>query len=229
MTITRIGDAKEDEAAWLEARKTLLTSSEMYTWLGNTESWWSDTREDVLAGKHGEEKVFDAETETTIAHGVYDEEHVIGKFGYAAGCQVLPDNGLFVNDRFPGIGASIDGLGKPDPDAEPHPVLSQDRTLFPFLHQLINDEGQEFLLECKKSLSVKWPKECPGYYIPQVKTQLAVLELDFAIIFAETVHTRATQKWRKFWDLRAHVIRRDPSWDRVLEREGQKFLTLLEG
>lgn len=227
MTIRQIADMQEDEAAWKEARRGLLTSSEMFSWLDDTPSWWGDGPEEVLAGKRGIDKVFDEETETTIAHGSFDEPNIIDKFGYAAGCMVKKTNGLFVNDRFPGIGASVDGFGQPDPEAEPRAVFSQDRALFPYLHDVINDRNVQFLLECKKSLSTKWQKEVPSYYVTQCKTQLSVLELDYGIIFAETVKRGDTQKWRSFWDFRAFVIERDPKWDEVLLREGEKFLTAL--
>jgi hypothetical protein len=241
MSITKLGDAQADFDAWLEVRKGYLSSSEMYTWLGDTFDWWGDTAEDILDAKRGGPgKVFDEETETTIAHGVYDETNVQEKFGYAVGCDVRSDNGFYVNDKFPGIGASIDGWGCPwDQSAgcfledeaamvpAVHAELSQDRNLLPRLRETIDSRGTEFLTEIKKSLSVKWRMRVPEYYVPQVKTQLSVLEVDYAIIVAETVHT-GKQKWRKYWDLRAYVIERDPEWDEVLKREGEKFLTLLE-
>ena len=205
MSITRIGDAKTDEAAWLKARESLLTSSEMFSWLDDTPAWWSDGPEDVLEGKRGVRKVFDPETETTIAHGAYDEEAIIAKFGYAAGCQVMPDNGLFINDKYPGIGA----------------------TLFPYINHYINDSDHEFLLECKKSLSVKWQNEVPEYYLTQVQTQLTILEMDYAIIFADTVAKGKDQKWRQYWDMRAYVVVRDPAWEQILLDEGEKFLDAL--
>lgn len=240
MAITKLGDAQEDFDAWKKVRRSYLSSSEMFSWLDDTPNWWSDGPDDVLDGKRGIEKTFDPETETTIAHGTFDEQNIQAKFGYAVGCNVAPDNGFFVNDRFPGIGASIDGFGSPwnynmpllkIPYDEPevHPELSQDRTLFPHLREYIDYTGEQFITEVKKSLSVKWMKEVPEYYVSQVKTQLSVLEMPYAIIMAETVKKGDTQKWRQFWDFRAYIIERDDAWDRVLEREGKKFLTLLEG
>jgi len=228
MGIHRIADMQQDEAAWKESRRSLLTSSEIFSWLGDTPSWWSDGPEDVLAGKQGVEKVFDRETETTIAHGSFDEGNIIEKFGTAAGCLVMPENGLYVNDRFPGIGASVDGFGKPDHTLEPQAVFGQDRTLFPYLNDLINSRDTEFLLECKKSLSSKWQQRVPEYYVTQVQTQLAVMELDYAIIFAETVKKGDDQKWRLFHDFRAYVIERDPAWEKVLLEQGERFLDKLK-
>ena len=192
----------------------------------------------MLWGKvEGNEKTFDEETETTILHGQYDEQNIQRKFGHAVGCDVRSDNGFYVNSKFPGIGASIDGFGRPwdynyfhEPNTECPPVraaFSQDRALFPQLRVDIDSRGDTFLTEIKKSLSVKWKTECPEYYITQVKTQLSVMEIDYAIIIAETVHKGRKQKWRQFWDMRAHIIERDPSWDRLLKIEGENFLTAL--
>ena len=240
MTIRKLGDAQADYDAWKAVRRGYLSSSEIFSWLDDTPAWWSDGPDEVLQGKvEGYEKEFDSETMTTILHGQYDEQNIQRKFGHAVGCDVQSDNGFYVNSKFPGIGASIDGWGRPwdydgvditlDDAPEVLADFSQDRELLPYLRTVIDEEGTRFLTEIKKSLSVKWRSEVPEYYVSQVKTQLAVLEVDYAIIVAETIHKGATQKWRQYWDLRGYVIRRDPAWDRVLVREGEKFLTALGG
>ena len=60
MAIHKLGDAQVDFDAWKEVRKGYLSSSEMFTWLGNVPDWWKDRPEDVLAGKrkHGFVGVF---------------------------------------------------------------------------------------------------------------------------------------------------------------------------
>jgi hypothetical protein len=121
MSITQLADAKEDFDHWKEIRKGYLSSSEVFTWIGNTPDWWKDDRRDVLDGKRGVEKTFDRETETSIAHGSFDEENIQAKFGHAVGCEVQPHNGFFVNDRWPLIGASIDGFGVPASTASAAP------------------------------------------------------------------------------------------------------------
>jgi hypothetical protein len=90
--INQLADAKEDFDHWLELRKGYLSSSEVFTWIGNVPDWWGDRRADVLAGKQGIEKTFDRETETSIAHGSFDEENIQAKFGHAVGCEVQPHN-----------------------------------------------------------------------------------------------------------------------------------------
>ncbi len=229
MAITKLGDAQEDYDAWKAVRRGYLSSSEMFSWIDHTPDWWGDGPDEVLEGKvEGYEKSFDRETETTIAHGQYDEQNIQEKFGYAVGCNVRSDNGFYVNDKFPGIGASIDGWGCPvEGPCEIHSELFQDRGMAHDLRAIIDGTDAEFLTEIKKSLSVKWRSEVPEYYITQVKTQLSVLEVPYAIIVAETVHRGATQKWRTFWDMKAYVIERDWAWDDVLLREGEKFLDRL--
>ena len=235
MSIKQLADAKEDFDAWLELRKGYLSSSEVFSWIGNTPDWWSDDRFSVLEGKRGVEKVFDRETQTTIAHGSFDEDNILAKFGYAVGCDVQAHNGFYVNDKWPAIGASIDGFGQPwDTDAfhdpslecpEVHAEFSQDRTLFPYLRDYIDTTGDKFITEVKKSLSVKWKSAVPEYYITQVQTQLAVLEMPYAIIMAETIHRGEEQKWRNFWDMRAYVIEADPKWLRQMDKMNNEFLT----
>ena len=233
MAVTKIADAKADKDHWLEARKSYLTSSEMFTWRGvmtkSTAGWWMDRPDSVLEGKRGKEKTFDKESETSILHGTRDEESIQEKFGWAVGCEVKPENGLYTNDRFPGVAASIDGFGRPGAEDPPmFPEASQDRTLIPYLRDYIDVSGCMFITEIKKSTSTKWQTQVPEYYIPQVKTQLSILEMSYAIIIADTIKRGDTQKWRWYWDMRAYIIEYDPEWDAVLEREGQKFLTAMK-
>ena len=234
-TIKQIADAKEDYEGWKEARRDLITSSEIFTWVGNVPSWWGDRREDVLAGKEpgAPDKEFPLETATSIAHGAFDEESIMAKLGHAVGCQVLPHNGLFTNSRWPFIGASIDGYLRPwDYDAwhepnlecpEVHPEFSQDRTLMPYLRSYIDAAGDEALLEIKKSTSQKWKTETPEYYVTQIQTQMAVLEIDYCVIAAECIHRGEQQKWRNYFDMRAYVHERDPKWEKHLDRINREF------
>jgi hypothetical protein len=239
MAFKQLADAKEDFEGWLALRKSYLSSSEVFSWIGNTPTWWEDDRQSVLEGKMegAPDKVFPRETQTSIVHGTFDEENIQKKFGHAVGCDVMPHNGFFVNDRWPGIGASIDGFGQPwdyedvgqsEDGPEIHADFSQDRTLFPYLRDYIDTTGDRFITEVKKSTSVKWKKEVPEYYITQVQTQLAVLEMDYAIIMAETVHRGEEQKWRNYWDMRAYVIERDVKWERQMDKMNREFFALTD-
>jgi len=230
VTVSKLADAKEDFDHWLEVRRGYLSSSEVFTWreeFTKETDWWEDRRDDVIFVKQGGEKVFGDEPTTSMWHGSFDEENIMRKFGHAAGCSVLPENGFYVNDRWPMLGASIDGWGYPhslQTGVEIYPEASHDRSLFPFLNNVIYEEDSDFLLEIKKSTSVKWQKKCPDYYWTQVQTQLAIVEAPYAIITAECIKRGDTQKWRQYWDQRAYVIRPEPSWLKVMDQLNQEAL-----
>jgi len=232
MTVTKLADAKEDFDHWLEIRRGYLSSSEIFTWreeFTRETDWWEDRREDVIFVKNGGEKEFDSETVTSMLHGSHDEENIMRKFGVAAGCMVNPENGFYVNDCWPMLGASIDGWGSVDYGLEPVPEYSHDRALFPYIHEVINEHGGDFLLEIKKSTSTKWQTKCPDYYWTQVQTQLAILEAPLAIITAECIHKGDKQKWRMYWDQRAYVIEPDPSWPEEMDKMNAEALDAFGG
>jgi hypothetical protein len=246
MILNKIADAKADFSHWKEMRRGYLTSSEVFGWREvDVPPWYSEDNNKltVLAGKRGAEKEFDQYAETSMAHGTYDEQHIQEKFGYIVGCLVKPDNGLYTNPRWSHIAASIDGFGQPwdmlpdtmkkvvgdgGPPPEVHPELCQDRGLAHYLRDYIDVTGSMFITEVKKSTSSKFQRMVPEYYVPQVKTQLSILELPYAIIMADTFMRHPEQKWRNVWDFRAYVIERDPAWDLVLDEENENFKTALD-
>lgn len=239
--VTKIADAKEDFSFWKESRRNFLTSSEVFAYREvDVPPWYAadSNPRSVLDGKLGVEKTFDTYAETSMAHGSYDEENILAKFGHMVGCSTCPDNGLYVNTRWSHIAASIDSFIAPwdidawhDPlleEPELHAELSQDRTLAPYLREYIDANGGVALGEVKKSTSVKWQKEVPIYYISQVKTQISVLEMDYAVIMAETIMRNPEKKWINQWDMRAFVIEHDPAWDLVLDKLNENFRTALD-
>jgi len=227
MAITAIADAKTDFDHWLEARKPYLTSSQMFTWRGvNVPDWWSDTRDDIIAQKFaGADQEFEVEAFVSMSHGTFDEMNIMHKFGQAVGAKVEPCNKLFVNDRWPSLAASIDGFVH-CPEADPDYTLCQSSDALSELWtemQGLIEPGQAILCEIKKSLSVKWQTEVPSYYIPQLQTQMHILDLPAAVIVSETIKRGATQKWRFFWDLRAYLVLRNPAWEGKLDQANEEF------
>jgi hypothetical protein len=227
--ISKVADANEDFDHWKATRRCYLTSSDVFTWREvDIPDWWGDTREDIIHSKlTGEDKVFDPETETSVAHGSFDERNIQAKFAEAVGCAVEPMNALYVNSRWPFLGASIDGFGFPILNAPTRPEFCQDRRRVPRLRKYIDKQGVRFITEVKKSTSTKWPTAVPEYYKAQVQTQLAILEMPYAIIMAETVVRGKKQKWRQYWDLCAHVIEADPAWLSVMDEIDIEFADAL--
>ncbi len=227
MGIEAIADAKKDFDHWLEARKPYLTSSDMFSWreIGIPE-WWSDTRDSIIDTKFGGgDKEFDYETYVSMTHGTFDEVNIMAKFGKASGAKVEPCNKLFVNDRWPSLAASIDGFvyaPKDDPD---HYLFQAPEMLDELIDNMVQviKPDTAILCEIKKSTSVKWQIGVPDYYIPQLQTQMHILDLPAAVIVTETIKRGADQKWRLFWDMRAYLVLRNPVWESKLDQANKEF------
>jgi YqaJ-like viral recombinase domain len=234
MAVNKIADAKADKEHWLSVRREYLSSSEVFSWRGvfdKETDWWPERREDVLAYKRGErEKLFDPESETSVWHGTYDEPNILHKFAHAAGFIGETENGFYVNDRWPALGASIDGWGTPGaPDTPFFPEACQDRRRIVKVREAIAEHGGEFLVEIKKSTSTKWQTKVPDYYQTQVQTQLAILECPLAIIVAETFCRGKKEKWRTYWDMQPYIIRPKAHWLGVMDRLNEEACREIRG
>lgn len=228
MTIRKIADAKEDKEAWLEARKDYLTSSDFYTWIGDTPKWWSDTREDIIDIKLGKkEKEFPREVAVSVEHGSFDEENIMAKFGEEIGAPVEPCNALTVNDRWPHLAASIDGFVY-RPDRPGAFLYGQDREdmedVRAHLTEILDDAPA--ILEIKKSTSKGWSKgKVSEWYLPQLQGQLHILDMPYAVIVAETV---LQDGYRLYWNLTADVVERDPVFAGTMDRLNKEFIQALD-
>ena len=89
--------------------------------------------------------------------------------------------------------------------------------------QSVTPGDEAILLEIKRSTSVKWQQQVPEYYIPQLQTQMHILDLPAAVIAADTIKRGAEQKWRLFWDMRAYVVLRNPAWASKLDQANEEF------
>lgn len=232
MTITVVADAKKDFDGWLKKRKEYLTSSDFYSWIGDTPGWWSDTRDTVLAEKRTDTpKEFDHEVQVSVEHGSFDEENILRKFAVEVGATVEPRNTLTVNDRWPHLAASIDGLLL---DIEPSRgayKFSQDReamvdTALHLAQLRVVHEGCPLITEVKKSTSKGWSAgKVSEWYVPQVQGQLHILDLPAAVIMAETILRKGH---RLFWNLTANVIIRDEEFAGVMDRLDAEFARALD-
>jgi len=220
-----IADAKEDRQGWLDARRGYLTSSDFYTWLGDTPKWWSDTKHDIIRSKEsGAQKEFPPEVQVSVDHGSFDEEHIQRKFGIEIGAEVEPVNTLVINDRWPLLAASIDGfVGVPDLDKAAF-QFSQDKAAMHSVAaklQAVLAPGETAINEVKKSTSAGWSKgKVSEWYVPQIQGQLHILEKDHLVIIAETI---LRQGHRMFWNLTAHYVQRDPAFESVMDQMNEEF------
>lgn len=231
MGIHTIADAKENRKHWLEARVDYLTSSDFYTWLGNTPKWWTDTRAGILCGKRtGEQKQFPPEVAVSVEHGSFDEEHIITKFAEEVGAICEPTNTLTMNDRWPGLAASIDGLVVGIDTGEATLRFAQDKrameTLAYDLQYALEEEGTPVVLEIKKSTSAGWSDgKVSEWYVPQIQGQMHILDLNYAVIVADTILRKGP---RFFWNLTATLVARDPAFATEMDRMNEEFLTAVK-
>jgi len=232
MGIKRVGTA-DDREEWLELRRNYITASAITGWIGPSAlpkkyAWYfeDNTRESILAEKlEGIDKEFDQCPRISINHGAHDEKCIIEKVGEMLACPE-PDNSMFVNDRWPNVSVTVDAFIGFDPITQPEVEYCQDpRQVEATLHGLSRlGKNEKTILEIKKSISVGWARgEVPPYYINQVRTQLAVLELDFGVIAAECIFKYPREPWRLFWDLRPFIIEQDPAWLTTLDCVNEEF------
>lgn len=235
--IQRIGTA-DDREAWLELRKKYITASAITGWIGPSAlpkkyAWFfeDNTRESILAEKfEGVEKEFSHNAIVSMAHGAKDEENIIAKVGEMLACPVEADNSMFVNERWPHLAVTVDGFIGYDPTTEPEVQYCQDPEMVEKCLRGLSrlEEGDMVPLEIKKSVSVGWSRgEVPPYYVNQLRTQLAVLDIEFGVICAETLYKHPVDKWRLFWNLTPFVVEQDPAWLDTLDRVNEEFATEL--
>lgn len=235
MGIEKVADAKEDREHWLETRKNYLGASSICGWRGPSAlpakyDWYfgDNNQETIVAQKfQGVEKTFPAASQVSMDNGAHDEENIIRKVEASLGYRCEPDNSMMVNSRWPHLAATADCFVHTDSEHDigvhPDANFCQDGSIFPALRDTIRNTGMG-LLEIKKSTSVGWARgEVPAYYVPQLKTQMAIMRIPWVIICAECIYIDPRQKWRKYWDLRPTLFFRDFRWDDVLDQVNAEF------
>ena len=208
----------------------------MFTFNGKgIPGWWGDTAESLLNEKlNGIPKEFPGEARVSMNHGIKDEEGIGEKLGEDLGAVFESDHGLYVNGKWPGLAASIDGfMYRPDGDIPDIPLYMQDKEQRDKLyHDLLFmlEPDTAVLCEVKKSTSTKWQTEVPIYYRTQLQAQMHILDIEAAIIVAETVawlKPEGEQRKRPFWDLKPHLVMRDPNFVDDLDDMNDRWLLAL--
>lgn len=225
MGIKVIGDAAGDRESWLEARKGYLTASSIFTWREvDHPRWWGDKRDGIIAEKfEGVEKTFDESATVSMAHGSFSEQDIARKFEDGIGYRVETSNEMFVNSKYPGLAATVDGYLFPEDDlGEPETNYCQDARVFPRLRRRLGGRPKG-VLELKRSVSLGWQTDVPIYYVSQVQCQLHLAGLDWAVICADTI---CRQGRRTYWDLRPYLIEKDPTWHEILSQCSDEFLAV---
>ena len=123
MTMTLI--CEDTDHRWLTERRKLITASDIAVFTGTAPKFWSDTREELIARKlEGRDKEFDDKAKRRTAHGRLREATHLSMLGRLLGFPVVPFHWLVSNDRWPLVGATLDGLLFPWMQVEPDLTLT---------------------------------------------------------------------------------------------------------
>jgi len=212
-----LGDQQVDEAAWLAARRKLLTASDFYSWVDLPKpKWWSTSRDDIIEEKRtGKARVFgstplkQADTARAMAWGRQLEVPYLEAFCGATGLPSSPLHALLGNDRWPGLGATLDAVavipaGDGPLEVETELFSRPDMVLDAL--ETVMELGGTGIIEIKStnpySFKKTWLERVPEYYEMQPRIQMAIAEVDWCLIVCGSGQ-----------DMTAHAITRDEDFD----------------
>jgi len=204
-----------DRAHWLEQRKKYITASEMLVFLGQQPDWYSTNREELLSHKReGTEPQFDHKAKVRMKHGRVDETGNLRKVGALLGYPVVEYHQFIGNQRWPFLGATLDGLLFPHMPVEPDLELTMQTGRVLETIDSLGSLDEPVLVEMKQTEAHRYGKNgkpwidfIPSYYIPQVQTQLWLSGLERLLLVGCLGAA----------DMTTFLIQRDPEWEAILD------------
>ena len=217
----------DSDPQWLEERRKRVTASDMLCFLGMEPPWWSGSWDEILHHKIANtQKTMDLEGTVNVTHGRMTEALNVELTGQLLGFPVVRHNFMYVNDRWPHLGATLDGLLFPVSGAGPDLDLTTHTGLTAELVEALEGLGgavttnKGIMLESKnarhpdpygskrkKGEVFTWAASPPEYHLPQLQTGMWVAGFRYAVIAARLGGR----------DMAAHLVVRDPEWEGVLD------------
>jgi hypothetical protein len=206
----------DTDPQWKEERRHLVTASEIMCFLGLEPDWWGGSWDEILALKvSGKDKVFTGEALTNVTHGRKTEALNLELTGELLGFAVTRHNALYVNDRWPHLGATLDGLLWPLRGLGPNLDLSTQHGLVAETYEALSRLDGPVMVESKnarhpdpfggkvkKGQKVGWFSSYPEYHIPQIQAGMHIADFEWCVLCARLGGR----------DLAPHLIKRDPEW-----------------
>jgi len=186
-----------DDPQWLQERRKRITASEINLFMGTAPSFYTDTRGDLLVRKlEGIEKQFDEKALRRIQHGREREANHLRMLGLMLGMPVVPYHWFISNDRWPSLGATLDGLVFPEMATPPDLSLTSSKIRVlgmiealesikgPVLVELKNtDGGHRYKEKGGIHAGLKpWIDFSPDYHKEQVQTGLWLSDIEHGIL-----------------------------------------------
>jgi len=116
-------DTPEGRGHWLEARRFFLTASELgkFTQSSMVPNYARQSKDEIIQPKlTGERSELPLKSRAPARNGSYDEAHNLTKLGLMLGVPVAQCHAMMVNERWPYISCTLDGIciprfmGEPD-------------------------------------------------------------------------------------------------------------------
>jgi hypothetical protein len=218
-----------DRELWLKERRKKITASEMLVFLDRQPDWYSTNKEELLAQKiDGTEPLFDHKAKVRMNHGRLDEANNLVKVGKLLGYPVSEYHQFIGNDRWPYLGATLDGLLFPHMAVEPDLELTmQEGRVLETIDAIITASvatGDPLLVELKQTEAHRYGKNgkpwidfVPDYYIPQVQTQLWLAEVERMVLVGCLGAA----------DMTTWIVKRDPQWVDILDAANSEAFAVL--
>jgi hypothetical protein len=218
-----------DRELWLKERRKKITASEMLVFLDRQPDWYSTNKEELLAQKlDGTEPLFDHKAKVRMNHGRLDEANNLAKVGKLLGYPVAEYHQFIGNDRWPYLGATLDGLLFPHMAVEPDMDLTmQEGRVLETIDAIITASvatGDPLLVELKQTEAHRYGKNgkpwidfVPDYYIPQVQTQLWLADVERMVLVGCLGAA----------DMTTWIVKRDPQWEGILDAANSEAFAVL--
>jgi hypothetical protein len=208
----------DSDLQWKQERRKRVTASDMLCFLNMEPSWWSSSWEEILHHKINDtDRQMDLEGRVSVRHGSRSEGLNLELTSELLGFGITRHNAMYVNDRWPHIGATLDGLLWTQRGLGPNLDLSTQTGLVAETYERLSELPGPVMVESKNA---RYPFKrqgtynswlngtYPDYHYPQVQTGMHVADFEWCLLCARLGGR----------DLAPYLIRRDPTWaDRLDE------------